>query len=501
MRDTDHRRKWADSVRDIIRAVCKCHRTGGNNHKHGEDTFHGMKMLFLFRLGVRLNSLYRDHTDQCNYDRNTCSEHIAISKTDFQTDMAEPFKDRYQRNSECSEKYINRHVAFRAGERIVLAGIGLGVMGSVDLKTFLADKRVQVVAVCDVKNQNLAKSKGLVDGKYGNKDCKAYVDYREVLARDDIDMVLCATPDHWHAQVCIDAMKAGKDVYCEKPLTLTIREGRKVVGVARRYGRVLSCGSQRVIGDFGRFACAARSGRFGKILAVHADPGPPSRLCSLPGQQIPPDTIDWDRWLGPAPWVPYHPNRCASGVQDGSGFRSWYDYTGGMMTDWGGHKFGGALHGMGLDHTGPVEIIPPDGQDVKNLTFVFANGMKLYAGPGKPYIKDWEEYKRVAYSPMRYVCEDGEAKPRRSQKVPPGLRWYEGRARHPIDDFINCVQTRRRPFRDVEYAHRTATVCHLGNIGFKLKRKLRWDPDREDFVGDAEASRLLDRPRRGAWQI
>jgi hypothetical protein len=375
-----------------------------------------------------------------------------------------------------------------ASERIVMAGIGMGNQGSGDLKDFMGDSRIQVVAVCDVKNENLNRIKAAVNSRYNNNDCKGYVDYREVIARDDIDMILCATPDHWHAQISIDAMKRGKDVYCEKPLTLTIGEGRKMVEITRRYGRVFSCGSQRVIGDFGSMACAARSGRFGKILEVATSPGGPPRPCYLGGQPVPPNTIDWDMWLGPAPWAPYHPSRCGAAYGlGGGGFRTWADYSGGMMTDWGGHKFGAALHGMGLDHTGPTEILPPDGKDNKHLTYVFANGMRLVVGLGGNSVK--------------YTCEKGEAHVLRDLKVPPGLRWYEDGANSPIKDLINCVKTRKRPFQDVEYAHRTATVCHLGNICYKLNRKLRWDPDKEDFIGDPEASRLVDRPRRGPWQI
>lgn len=372
-----------------------------------------------------------------------------------------------------------------ASERITLAGIGMGGQGNGDLGGFMSDKRIQVLAVCDVKHGDLERTRNRVNGHHRNQDCAAYLDYREICAREDIDAILCATPDHWHAQITIDCMKTGKDVYCEKPLSLTIGEGRKMVQAARQYGRVFSCGSQRVIGDFGKLAVAARSGEYGKILEAHANPGGPPRQCYLPGQEIPPNTIEWDLWLGPAPWVPYHPYRAGRSYGlGGKGFRTWYDYSGGMMTDWGGHKFGGALHGMGLDHTGPTSIHPPDGKEYKHLTMKFKNGMKLVVGAGQ-----------------RYICEGGEAKPLREFKVPPGLRWYEDGARSPIQDLINCIQTRKRPFRDVEYAHRVATVCHLGNIAYKLNRTLYWDPDNEVFVNDPEASRLIDRPRRGPWQI
>ena len=151
------------------------------------------------------------------------------------------------------------------------------------------------------------------------------------------------------------------------------------------------------------------------------------------------------------------------------------------MTDWGGHMFGAALHGIGLDHTGPTEVWMDNG----NLTYLFANGMKIRVIGGAP----------------KYICEKGEVQPVSEFKIPPGLRWYEDGAQSPQQDLINCVVNRKRPFQDVEYAHRTATVCHLGNICYKLNRKLRWDPEKEDFIGDSEASRLIDRPRRGPWQI
>jgi hypothetical protein len=198
-----------------------------------------------------------------------------------------------------------------------------------------------------------------------------------------------------------------------------------------------------------------------------------------------PDDINWDLWLGPAPWADYHPYRCSRAYGlSGRGFRTWEDYSGGMMTDWGGHKFGGALHGLRLDHTGPSEIIPP--KDGQPLTYVFATGQTLKVQGG-----------------ANYVCEGGDVTGRsmRDLKVPHGLRWYSGRARSLVGDFVHCVKTREVPFRDVEWSHRSATVCHLGNIALKLKRPLKWDPVKEDFIGDPEASRMVDRPRRGPWQI
>lgn len=371
-----------------------------------------------------------------------------------------------------------------ASERIVMAGLGMGGRGNSVLGEFLNHPSIQVVAVNDVKKDALKSAQDKVNRKYGNTDCATYEDYREILARDDIDMVFCAPPDHWHAQMMVDACKAGKDVMCEKPLTLTIGEGRKIVQAARKYGRIAAGGSQRVLEDYGRAACAANSGRFGRILSANASPGGPAKPCHL-GEQPIPDNINWDLWLGPAPWAPYHAFRCAGAYGlGGQGFRSWEDYSGGMMTDWGGHKFGAALHGLGLDHTGPTDIHPP--KDGQPLTYVFATGqtLKVQDGPN-------------------YVCEGGNVddKSMRVLKVPPGFRWYAGGAKTLVADFVHCVKTRETPFQDVEWAHRTATVCHLGNITLKLNRSLKWDPEKEDFIGDTEASRLVDRPRRGPWQI
>lgn len=377
-----------------------------------------------------------------------------------------------------------------AGNRIIVGAIGVGYMGRNNLGGFLNHPDVQVVAVCDVVYETLKRAKDQVDAKYKNKDCATYVDYRELIARDDIDVVMCATTDHWHAQVSIDAMKAGKDVYVEKPVSLTIGEGRKMVEAARRHGRVITGGSQRVIGDYGALACAARSGRFGRMLYAEVDPGGPSQTCFLPEEPMPPDIMDYELWLGPAPWAPYHSRRVSpapgADAKGGLGWRFWYDYCGGGTTDWGSHYFGGILHAMGLDHTGPTEIIPEDKPKGVPMTLVFENGKEIRIRGGRN---------------LRYFGEAGEIKPVANEPVPPGLRWYEDGAKHPLTDLINCVRTRKRPFQDIEYAHRTATICHLVNIGRRLGRPLKWDPAKEEFIGDPEANRHINRPRRGPWQI
>ena len=190
--------------------------------------------------------------------------------------------------------------------------------------------------------------------------------------------------------------------------------------------------------------------------------------------------------FGPAPWAPYHERRISGSydITGKKGWRSWVDYSGGLMTDWGGHKFGGLLHGMKLDHTGPSRIIPPKlGEPMR---FEFASGQSINVRNGS-----------------FYKCEGGDVNDTNNKniKIPRDLRWYSGGATTLVEDFVHCVKTRQKPFRDVEYSHRTASLCHLGNIAIKLNRPLKWDPYKEDFIGDEEASTYVDRARRGPWQI
>ncbi len=378
--------------------------------------------------------------------------------------------------------------AVSPSNRITMGAIGVGGRGTGDMKSFMGFPEVQVLAVCDVVRRHRQNAKGLVDGHYGNQDCDSYVDFREITRRDDIDTVLIGTPDHWHAIPAIDACEHGKDVFCEKPLSLTVREGRAMVEAARRYGRVFSGGSQRVFGDYGRAARYVHDGALGRVYEAWVNVGGPSRPCDLPGEPVP-DGMEWDTWLGPAPWAPYHPHRCSKAYGlGGKGWRTWRDYSGGMMTDWGGHKFGGALYALGLDHTGPVEIIPPNGTDAKELTYVFADGTRIYRS-GK--------FRDIGYRGALGTAPGPDQPP---PAPPKSMRTYKGQGGLG-GDFLYCVKTRELPFRDVEIAHRTCTVCHLGNIAYELGRPLKWDPQKEAFPGDAEANRMLDRPKREPWRV
>ncbi len=366
-----------------------------------------------------------------------------------------------------------------ASERIVMGTIGCGGQGTGDMGRLMGFPEVQMVAVCDVVPAHRERARDRVNQRYRNNDCAMYSDYRELLAREDIDAVLIGTPDHWHAIITIEACKQGKDVYCEKPESLTVREGRAMVEAVRRYGRVFSGGSQRVLGDYGDWPHLIWSGALGEVQEVFVSCGGPSGDCYLPEQPLP-RGLDWDMWLGPAPWRPFHESLIRGG------FRPYRDYSGGGMTDWGAHRFGAAMFAVGLHLDGPTHIFPPDGEEHRSLTFQFANGLRMYHG---------------GTNNITYRGTEGELPGRyRTPENLADMPTYKGRG-GIFGDFVHCVKTRERPFRDVEIAHRACTVCHLGNIAYWLNRPLRWDPEREEIIDDPEASRWLDRPKREPWTL
>lgn len=367
--------------------------------------------------------------------------------------------------------------------RINMALIGCGGQGTGDMGGFMSFPEVQFVAVCDPVPEHRDNARKRVNDRYKNQDCKAYSDFRDVLAREDIDAVLIGTPDHWHAIITIEACRSGKDVYCEKPECLTIREGRAMANAVARYGRVFSGGSQRVLGDYGDWPSQLWAGAIGTVKEVFVECGGPSGDCYLPEEPIPAG-LDWEMWLGPAPYRAYNKS-----LTKGN-FRPFRDYSGGGMTDWGAHRFGAALFATMHHLTGPTDILPPDGKEVKRLTFKFADGLVMYHG---------------GTSNITYKGTDGElvpGQPRKGGRPAKSLAMptYKGKG-GIFGDFIHCVKTREKPFRDIETAHRACTVCHLGNIAYWLNRPLKWDPVKEIIVGDAEASRWLDRAKREPWTL
>ena len=375
-----------------------------------------------------------------------------------------------------------------ASDRIALGAIGVRNQGGGLLK----GNAKNTVAVCDVDQSILAGAKKTVEEATG-QPCAAYSDYRAMLERDDLDAVVIATPDHWHALTTIHACQAGKDVYCEKPLTLTIAEGRAMVKAARENECIVQTGSQQRSSNNFRLACElVRNGRIGKLERIAISIGDPSEEQYFPEQPVP-EGLDWDRWLGPAPWAPYNSERCSGSY--GGGWRRVREYSGGMTTDWGAHHFDIAQWGMGMDHSGPVEFFPPGGE-FKYMTSRYANGVimerrsgngvEFYGTKGSIYVNRG----KLSSKPANIIKEP---------IGPDEIHLYNSGNHHA--NWLDCIETRRRPICDVEVGCRTISVCHLYNIAYWLKRPIKWDPVKEEIIGDEEASRWLVRPMRAPWHL
>jgi predicted dehydrogenase len=409
--------------------------------------------------------------------------------------------------------------------RITMGCIGTGNQGTNDMRGFLRDKRVQVVAVCDVNRESengywdggpggRERAKRIVEEHYGRdkrsgtyEGCSSHIDFREIIARDDIDTVLIGVPDHWHAIPTIAAAEAGKDIYCEKPLALTIAEGRAMSDAVRRYGRVLQTGSQQRSDRNFRFACElVRNGRIGKLQTVKCGlpAGTPdfSKNAHRTQPEPVPDGFEYDRWLGPAPWAPYCTARCHVN------FRWILDYSGGQITDWGGHHPDIAQWGMDTERTGPVEIKNAKGEfsggPLYNtavayyIEYFYENGVKLIISSrerGGVTFEGTEGWVWVNRGSIN-------AKPKSLLKSvigPSEIHLYD--SRDHMRNFIDCVISRREPIAPVETAHRSITLSHLGNIAMLLGRDLKWNPDAERFVNDPEADRMLSRAYREPWVL
>ncbi len=368
-----------------------------------------------------------------------------------------------------------------ASDRIVMAGIGIGNMGQGDQGAFLGRKDVQYVGACDVRQSVRETARRKINEHYSNSDCQVYNDFRELLARDDIDAVHVATPDHWHAIMVIEACRHGKDVYCQKPETLTLREGPLMIQAARRYGRVVSGGSQRVLEDYRGIVNQCWGGELGNIKSINVNVGPLSQLCNLPAEDLSAD-IDWDLWLGPAAWAPYNAARCSGNFSTGgNSWRSYADYSGGGMTDWGAHHFGGATYAVDVRELQPEEVTYHDEKEGNYLSLRYSNGIVI-------------THNRPNIGNLAVEGTPGET------RAPKPVPTYKGEG-GIYGDFIECVKTRERPFRDIELAVNTVAVSHLCIIAYQLQRSLKWDSVKQEFPGDAEANRLMDRARREPWQV
>jgi predicted dehydrogenase len=391
--------------------------------------------------------------------------------------------------------------------RLTLGFIGVGTQGRGLIRSFLPHPNVQVVAVNDVDTTRRLHHKKLVEDFYTTKQdkdfkgCAEYKDFRELIARKDIDAVVIATPDHWHAYPAVLAARAGKDIYCEKPLSLTIHEARVMVNAVRENQRVFQTGSQqRSDSAFWKGCMLVRNGAIGEVKEVYVSVGGPSKWCDLPEEPMEPG-LDWDFWLGPAPLRPYNSVLSPRGVHDHfPNWRNYREYSGGMMTDWGAHHFDIAQWGLGMDESGPVEILPPNGRDVKRLTYKYANGVVMYHGGLEGYnfgVVFVGTQGKVCVDRGRFKAEPESLMNEKFDALP--VQLY--RSTNHYKDFVDCVRSRKKPICDVEIGARSVTVCHLGNLAYWHDRKLRWDPAKEQFIGDAEANTWLDREKRGPWKV
>ena len=390
--------------------------------------------------------------------------------------------------------------------RLTVGIVGNGLIARSHVGALLDRDDCQIVALCDVWRSKAEAMQKRIEQGYAEhagtasfKGLDLYGTHEELVARPDIDVVFATTPDHWHAAVSIAAMQAGKDVYCEKPMTLTVREGRIMVEVARRTGRVLQTGTQqRSEAAFRRAATIVRNGWLGDIKLIRTRLGRfPAAPQNLPEQPIP-DDLNYDRWLGPTPWRPYNQERIRGDY--GGGWRNFLEYGSRKNGDWGAHHFDIIQWALGMDDSGPVEFIPAGFEGSPYQTHRYANGVTVQRVDGnQPAMIEFIGTKgTVGVGRDDYLVCDPVALATRPLRAAE-QHLHESNDHHT--DFFHSVRTRQRPIADVEIGHRSATVGHLCGIARQLRRPLRWDPVKEEIVGDPVASRLLDRPRRAPYAL
>jgi predicted dehydrogenase len=388
-------------------------------------------------------------------------------------------------------------------EKVVVGLIGCGDLGTRHhlVHMLLPNPRIEVAAVCDVDAYRRANVARMCKERT-QKRVGVYEDFRELVERKDLDAVLIATPDHWHGLTAIAAMEAGKDVYCEKPLSLTIEESKAMVAAARRYGTVTQTGSQQRSDPRFRQACElVRNGKIGKMKQVDTVLHPVGDG-DWESVQTPPPQLNWNFWLGPAPYADYAKNRVHYE------FRWFYDYSGGVMTDWGAHHNDIAQWGLGMDESGPISV---DGTDASfsekgphtvakdfNVRYQYANGTELICHTqGRNGIKFTGENGWIFVSRGEIEASDPEI-----LKIQLGgndVRLYSSNHHH--NNWLDCIKSRERCICDFEIGHRSVSVCHIGNISMRLRRPLKWDPDKQEFIGDDAGNQMMSRSMRAPWHL
>ncbi len=413
-------------------------------------------------------------------------------------------------------------------EKIVMACIGVGSMGGGHVRGFTGQEDVRVAAVCDLRRTFRERAKQTVDQKYGDSDCKTYQDYRELLARPDIDAVLIATPDHWHTLIALEAARNGKDMYMEKPVDVHVAAAKALRQAVNRYGTVFQFGTQQRSDRGFRFGCElVRNGRIGKLHTIVVGSVPGMRLPMQPLQPQPdPAEFDYDMWLGPAPWSPYTFERAASRAEGSPGY--WmhiHDYGLGCLSGaWGIHHVDIAQWGNNSDDTGPLEIegtgvLPSDGLCDTPITWrvehTYANGVKMIHMDSLHTEKEFPQFVTPVLDMkgcgILFIGSDGwvivsrggiDAGPKSLLQT----AFDSSEPRLPVSNnhkrnFLDCVKTRQTPISHIESAVRSDTICHLDDITIRTGRKLRWDPKAEQFANDEAANRLLTRPLRSPWRL
>src|SRR5262245_21754839 len=388
----------------------------------------------------------------------------------------------------------------RPSEQIRIASIGVGNQGKGNTKQHAKN----VVAVCEVDTKRLTEAVKLVEGA-GGKNPAAETDYRKILDRKDVDAVVITVPDHWHALITVDACNAGKDVYIEKPLTLFITEGRAIVDAARRNKRIVQTGSQQRSDDRFRRACEyVRSGRLGKIKEVRVGiPGPNwiDRAKKPVADSDAPAELDYDMWIGPAPMRPYNQQRVHYL------FRFFWDYSGGQVTNFGAHHLDIKQWALGMDNNGPTTIEGTatyhkdkwfETPEKCSITYTYANGTKVICANGEKggctFIGEkgtiFVDRGKITSTPEDILKE---------MLTDTDVKLYASKSHH--GNWLECIKSRKLPICDAEIGHRSATVCHLGNIAIRTGKKRTWDPVKEEIVGDKEAATWVTKAYRSPWKL
>lgn len=403
---------------------------------------------------------------------------------------------------------LPRHVLGGSGflapsDRINLGFIGTGKQSLGLLNGLAKCPETMILASCDVDRKKLAHfttSANVASQKKAGATLSTYSQYRELLERKDIDAVVIATPDHWHAQIAIDAAKAGKDIYCEKPLSLTIAEGRAMVEASRKYKRVFQTGSmQRSYFNFRQATELIRNGYIGTIKEINVSVGVPVKEIDLPSMPIP-DYLDWNAWVGPSAYRGYSPVLAPPIEQNvWALWREYKGFGGGYVTDWGAHMFDIVQWALDMDHSGPIAFNPPTKPGAtEGLSFSYENGVVVNH-------KRW-----TSSNAIQFIGSEGTLEVSREflRSTPSTLTTIEIKpsdkrvyfSDNHYQDWINCIKKRSKPVADVEIGHRTASVCNAVNIGYELQRPLKWNPKKEQF-NDISANLMISRPYRAPWNF